>query len=482
MADQSIKRNFAYNSIYQISNIIIPLITVPYLSRTLLAEGVGEFSYAYSVAYYFYMFIRLGLHNYGNREIAYVKNDEMLLSKTFLEIYAFQFFMGLLISVLYIIYIVFISTNKLISILFLPFVISGGVDLTWVLSGLEEFKAITIRDVTVKIASTIFVFVFVKDKNDVWKYALIYSMGFFLSQVMVAPIIFHKISLIKPKLQNIASHIKPNLALFLPTIAVSIYKFMDRIMLGFMSGEEELGYYHSSENIIMVPLAISTALGTVMMPRVSNMLSRGERDAVERMLDKSIIFVMFASTSVSMGIMSVSKEFVPIFFGSGFDKCILIFKIILPSCIFLAFANVIRTQILIPQKKDGIYTISLLIGAVMNLGLNLLLIPRMAAVGASIGTLVTEITVCVIQAVSVLKEGNIIKNSIRSLPFIFAGCLMYLVFENYKITITDNLVVALLLKIVLSGSFYCIVLGVFLVMWWLFGKSIYRVKSKNNHL
>ncbi len=461
---KSIKTNFVFNSLYQISGIIVPLITLPYLSRVLHASGLGSYSFAYSVAYYFYIFIKLGLQNYGNRTIAYARNDKDNLSKVFSEIYVFQLFMaGLVISV-YAIYVACLAPNKLLASIFLLLVMAGGIDLTWLLYGLEEFIITSARDIIIKIATAICIFMLVKTETDVWKYALIYSAGGLLSQLVVLPYICSKVKFVTPSINGIVAHIKPNLFLFLPTIAVSIYKTMDKIMLGSMTTELELGYYHSCESIISVPLALITALGTVMLPRMSNMISVGKtQDEIGSIFDKSIIFAMFMSSSVCMGIMTVAVEFVPIFYGVGFEKCVDLFYVILPSCLFLAFANVIRTQYILPRKKDALFIKSLFSGAMVNLLLNSILIPEYASVGAAIGTLAAEIVVCVVQVAAVFKEANMGRNIINSIPFIVSGLLMFVLFRKYTPNVS-NAILALVLKVAICGGFYVSTLGIMLLV------------------
>ncbi len=459
---ENIKSNFIFNALYQLSGIIIPLVTLPYVTRVLHANGMGEYSFAYSVAYYFYIFIRLGLHNYGNRKIAYVKDDITKLSQTFFELYAFQFFLGIGLLVLYLGYCVILSPIKSLAYIFSLVVFAGIIDITWALYGIEEFKITSVRDIFTKVITAICIFIFVKGEMDVWKYSLIYSSGFFISQAISLPILFRKVKFIKPSFAGVRSHIKPNLILFLPTIAVSIYKTMDKIMLGAMSNKAELGYYHSSEKIIMVPLAFITALGTVMLPRMSNMLSNDiDEKRIRNVFDKSITFAMFLSTSLCMGIMSVSREFVTVYFGEGFEKCEQLFLIVLPSCIFLAFANVIRTQYLLPRKKDKLFIISLFSGAAVNVLLNVVLIPRYASVGAAIGTLVAEIVVCVIQAAYVYKEANIGRNIINSIPFLISGVVMFLAIWRYTPRVSNS-ILALGVKVILGGMCYLIVLAIIL--------------------
>ncbi len=458
----STKTNFIFNSIYQLSAIFVPLVTMPYLSRVLGSDGLGEYSFAYSVAFYFCIFIKLGLNNYGNRTIAYVKDDKAELSKTFWEIYSFQFILGVILFAAYMIYSVCFAPNKMLGIIMGIYVFATLIDVNWCLYGLEKFKVTSSRDVLTKLLSTACIFIFVKKSEDVWLYALFFSCGMLLNQIIVIPLLKNEISFCKISLDGVIRHIKPNLVLFIPVVAVSIYRTMDKIMLGVLSTDSELGYYHSAENVIRVPMAFVNALGIVMLPRMSNMLARGDsKKSMESTFDKSIIVAMFLATSICFGIMTVSKEFVPIFYGPGFDKCNLLFYIILPGSMFEAFANVIRTQYLIPRKKDKIYVFSLIMGATLNLILNLILIPKYASVGASIGTFVAYATVCIVQAVCVFKEANIGRNILNSLPFVIAGVLMFVLLWQYTPKISNE-ILALMVKIVMGGVVYLGSLAVFM--------------------
>ena len=364
--------------------------------------------------------------------------------------------------VLYGIYILTLAPDRSLALIFSLIVIGGGVDLTWFLYGLEEFKTTSIRDIFIKISTAVCIFIFVKEIDDVWKYALIYSAGFLISQLIVLPLICGKITFVKVSVNDIRAHIKPNLILFLPTVAVSIYRTMDKIMLGGLSSSVELGYYHNCENIVRVPLAFISALGTIMLPRMSNMLAKNtDKGKMENIFDKSIAFAMFVSTSICFGMMAVAIEFVPLFYGPGFEKCVALFYIILPSCVFVAFANVIRTQFLLPRKMDKVFIVSLFSGAIVNFILNLVLIPSYDSIGASFGTLAAETVVFVVQAACVFKEANIGRNIKNSIPFIISGVTMFLVFRDVSFA-TGNIFFSLLLKILVSGAFYLLILAAFM--------------------
>ena len=369
----SIKKNFIYNAFYQILALITPLVTTPYISRILRPEGIGMYSYGYSVAYYFVMFIMLGLNNYGNRTIASVRDNRFLLSKSFSNIYVMQFCLGILLIFMYMIYCFSLAEEKTVSLILSLYVISGMFDVNWFFYGMEEFNVTVTRNVAVKILTVLAIFWLVRDSGDVYKYCFIMAAGFLISQICVWPFLLNRIDFVKPKWSEARKHIKPNLVLFTTTLAVSLFKIMDKIMLGIMTNSAQVGFYESSEKVINIPIAFVTALGTVMLPRMTNLISNGkEKDS--SFISLSLLFAMVLTCSLCLGIMSISDIFVPLFYGKGYTECTSLFMILLPSCIFLAFANVIRTQYLLPHKMDRIYVTSAFIGATVNIFINILLI------------------------------------------------------------------------------------------------------------
>ena len=203
-------------------------------------------------------------------------------------------------------------------------------------------------------------------------------------------------------------------------------------MLGVLANKAEVGYYDSSEKIIQIPMALITSLGTVMLPRMSNLFANSNADIAEKMFSKSINLALFLSTSIGFGIMAIGKTFVPWFYGDGFMKCITLFNILLPSCIFLSFANVIRTQYLIPNEKDREFIISVIMGAGINLIINALLIPKFGSIGAAIGTLIAEATVCIVQVVFVYRELPMKKYIFYSFKYVLSGFIMFIIVYNIE--------------------------------------------------
>lgn len=478
----SVKKNIIYNGLYQIFAIIVPLLTTPYLSRVLGAEGIGTYAYAYSIAYYVTLFIKLGLNNYGSRTIAFVRDDKKELSKSFWNIYASQFILGILLTTGYVIYVKIFFGDDFIAHVMVLFVMSGFCDITWFFSGMEEFKIISLRDIAIKTIMVIAIFVCVRSSEDVWKYTFILTFGMLLSQLSLWTLLFKRVCWVQPTYKEVLRHLKPNVILFLPTIAVSLYKIMDKIMLGSVAGQIEVGYYESCERVLNVPLAVINALGTAMLPHISYLYTRTEQhEHATHIFRISEHLMVMISSLISFGIMAVASDLVPIFYGKGFEKCEILFYILLPSSIFLAFANVIRTQYLIPLKKDKEYTVSLFLGAIVNLLINFYAIPKFQSVGAAIGTLIAEMTVCITQIILVCKSIPIARICTECIWYVVIAIVMFGI-GFFIPTKDDHYMFSIIEKIIVCGCFWVVMMVGILRRKSFMGMIIKELKGSNNKL
>ena len=423
------------------------------------AEKIGIYSYAYSIATYFGLFILLGLNNYGNRTIASVRDDKEKLSKTFCSIYAMQLIMSLIVIMIYIFYILFMSSDHLMAWIQLIYLVSVSLDINWFFFGMEQFKLTVTRNTVIKLLNLFFIFLLVKSKNDLYIYGLIMVCGPLLSQLILWMFINKYISFEKISLSDIFVHIKPNLTLFIPVVAISLYTIMDRIMLGMMSNMTEVGYYENSNKLTQIPLMMITSLGTVMLPRISNMISNGKKEESIVYIQKSFIISVLLSTSMAFGLCAVSNEFVPIFYGNGFDKCKSVISILVLSSIFISCANVIRTQYLIPNKKDKVYIVSVFLGAIVNIIINLILIPKLMSIGAAIGTICAEFSVCAYQTYKVRNELDIELYIKQAVSFVLIAIVMFLVVKY--IPFIKSIFITLIIKILLGIVLYLFLLFVF---------------------
>lgn len=453
---KSLQKNFLYNVLYQILLVILPLITAPYISRTLGATAVGVYSYTYSVAYYFLLIAMLGIGNHGNRSIAAVRDDRKKLDKTFSSIYSLQVITFSIAILAYAIYLVlFVKDNRLIVLLQLIYVTSGLFDIGWLFFGLEQFKLTVARNTLIKISTVVLMFVFVHKPSDLWKYTLIMSAGTLFSQAYLWLYVKKYVSFEKCSVKEITSNIKPVLILFIPVLAYSIYKVMDKIMLGNMSSYDQVGFYNNAEKIINIPMGIITALGTVMLPRMSNIVANGDKKRVDDYIRISAKLVTLLSSAIAFGLMGVSSVLAPVFFGDEFIACGEIIRLLSVTVFFIAWANVVRTQYLIPNKRDSIYLTSTMVGAILNLIINWMLIPKYQANGAAFGTIVAEFSVMLVQMVAVKNELPMRKYIMSYSPILIIGLIMAVLVDRIGIKLGVS-VSTLAIQILAGGFFFCI--------------------------
>lgn len=455
---RSLKKNIVYNSIYQFLIMFLPFVTAPYLSRVIGPEGVGTYSYSYSVAQYFVFIAMLGLTNYGNRSIASVNDDKRKRSKVFSEIYCMQIITALSSVIIYLAYVYFTQegTSAWIQVIY---VISALFDITWLFFGTENFGITILRNTLIKVISMISIFIFVEDANDTYLYILIMAASTLVSQIALWPFAKDVVSFTLPQWADIRKHFKPNITLFIPVISISIYKIMGKIMLGQMASAESVGYYEYAEKIYNIPLLLITAVGTVMLPRMTYLYSKDKVSEAKQYFSLSMEFVLMFANAAMFGLMAISTDFVIVYYGMDFQPSTIIINYLSITIIFLAAGNVLRTQYLIPKKLDKIYIYSAVYGAILNFIVNFTLIPRLDILGAVYGTIIAEAVVFLYQLFSVRKEIDIKKIIRTELRYGIIGLIMFLTIFRIQL---DNRLITLLVKILLGGGVYSLgAVGIF---------------------
>ena len=306
-------------------------------------------------------------------------------------------------------------------------------------------------------------FIFVKKPGDLWIYTLIMSLGTFISQAYLWLYVKKFVKFAKVSYHDILKIIKPVLILFIPVIAYSIYKVMSKIMLGNMSNYSEVGYYNNAEKIINIPMGIITALGTVMLPRMSNIVANKDKDKGKKYISLSFKMVTIIACAIAFGLMGISKVFTPVFFGDGYEACINIIILLSLTVFFVSWANIIRTQYLMPNRYDNIYVISTIAGAVVNLILNLILIPKYKAMGAAIGTVFAELSVMLIQSIAVRKKIPVFKYILEYTPVILIGILMMLLVNEIGIYMGEK-IITIVVQVLAGGIFFTIFTGIYILI------------------
>lgn len=394
----SVTSNYIWNSAYQVVRIAIPLITTPYLTRVLGSEPLGVYSYTYTLAMYFTYFVLLGLNQYGNREIAKAKGDRGSLSRTFWSIYLGQACVGLVVFAAYLAFA--LSQDgimRVCAVIWAIWVFAEVADIGWFFYGLEEFRVITVRNVLIRVGVVVAIFSLVKGPDDLWLYCALQAASFALNSAVLWALARKRVDWCRVSPREIASHIRPSLVLFAPVIAISCYTQLNKLILGNFSDMSQVAFYDNADKVVTIPLTFIQSLGTVLLPRMSSVLADGNRRRAEGYLSDSFWLSTIMSFALFFGISGVSQDFVPLFFGSGFEACetlLPLLALIIPAC---AVSSVIGNQFLIPSERDSLYLKSVLLGAAVNVLLCLLLIPSLAATGAAIATVAAEYVVAGVQ-------------------------------------------------------------------------------------
>ena len=456
-----VAKNYFYNLSYQMLVLIVPLITTPYVSRVLGAKGVGTFSYTNSIVQYFILFGCVGLNLYGQREIAYVQHEKEKRNKVFWELVILRI---ITVSISLLVYFFSLASHGTYALIFSIMsldVLASMVDISWFFQGIEDFKKIVIRNFIVKITGVLLIFIFVKSSSDLYLYVICQSATLLLGNLSMWAYIPKLVRKVEVRKLNIKKHIKPTLVLFLPQIATSVYTVLDKTMIGLLTGvEEEVAYYEQGQKIVKIAMALVTSLGTVMMPRIANLFKQNQLEQVREHLLKSFRFVFFLSFPMMFGLMAISCNLVPWFFGSGYDKVVPNMMVISPILVIIALSNIMGTQYLLPIGRQKEYTFSVVVGCVVNFSMNILLIPHFLSSGAAIATVIAESSVTCVQIYCIRKDfdfGHIMKENIH---YVISAFFMF-VLTSFLARFLRPSIISTFLCVVVGASIY---LGILAIM------------------
>ena len=401
----STKKNVAYNVAYRIFSLLLPVAVSPYLSRVVGTDGIGMYSEAWTMSELFCLVGLLGLADYGVRTIAQVRDDREKLDRTFSGIWQMQLLVASVALLFWFGYVFLVAgKEKYIALHLTMMSVSCLCSFDWCLMGLDQFKPVALRNTAIKLAAAASVFIFIKSIDDLWIYGFAWSLATLLGNLSCALTLKGKVSYHRVSMKETLKHLRPCAVLFISVAAVSIFRKMDKIMVYNIAGEEQNGLYENAEKIIYCLSGFISAIGTVMMAKVSHMQEKGEAEKIARSIDRSMDLIICMVSAMAFGVAAVADRFAPMFFGEDFRYSGVLMVPLAFTLIMIGFANVIRTQVVLPQKRDHIFVKSVCTGAVVNLIVNGCLIPFIGSMGAVIGTLAAEMTVPVVQYIILRKE------------------------------------------------------------------------------
>lgn len=432
---KSVEINYIYNLFYQLLVVIVPIITTPYVSRVLNADGVGSFSYTTAITGYFVLFGSLGIATYGQLKVAELQNDKYKVSKIFYELLINK---GIITIIIIGLYFVFLNLDvnmnyKTMYYILIIQILASAIDISWFLQGLEEFKKILIRNIIIKFLSVILIFILVNEPQDIYLYALIINGSTLIGNLSIWMFIPKYLEKVNIKEINIKQHIKSCITYFIPTIATTIYLTLDKTMIGwFTSTAFENGYFEQANKIEQMAVTVVTSLSIVTMPRMAYLFKNNKIYELKLRLNKSVRFILFISIPMCFGMICVSSSFVPLFLGNGFDKSIELLKILSFLLVIVGLNNAVGKQILMPIGRQKEYNMCVILGALVNCILNFLLIPNLYSIGAAIASVSAE-TVILFSFIYYSKDFITLKWILRnSFNYFIAGLVMCIgIFLSY---------------------------------------------------
>lgn len=457
---KSVKKNYIYNLSYQVMTLITPLLTTPYLARTLGADGIGKVSYAESIVSYYVLFATMGTFVYGQREVSYCQDDVYKRSLAFWNTKIFQAITSSIALVGYFFLIDYFHLGKVSYVLAFE-ILAVLFDVTWFFQGIEEFGKIVTRNFIIKLINIIYIFVFIKDKNDVLWYAFGVAFFTFLSNALLWPYMRKYVVLISLKRIHPFTNAREIISLFIPAIATQIYTVLDKTMIGLVSNSSfQNGYYEQAMKISKIVLTIVTALGTVILPRIGYYFNNKNETQVKELMYNSYRFVFFLGMPLSFGLYSTAAFFVPWFFGDGYKPVILLLEILAFIIVPIGISNLTGTQYLTGTKRQNVVTMSVFIGAIINLVFNIIFIPMFASIGAAIASVLAETIIAIVQLYFVRKELNVMQVVTSSLNYLIASVVMMVALKIYRCYFPSETVGNTIVVVVIGGCVYFAVLFV----------------------
>ena len=451
-------KNFLWNMGYQVFVLLLPIITIPYVSRVLGPTGIGINAYTNSIVQYFILFGTLGLTVYGNREVAYQRDNSKKLSNIFWEL---TFFKLITTGIAVAFYLGFVLVSGEYEIFYLIqglFLLASAIDVSWFFQGLEEFKITVVRNTFVKVISLIMIFTMIRSKNDLWLYILILGASQLIGNITLLPYLSRYVHQPIWGEMNFLRHVKPTIAMFVPQIASQVYLQLNKTMLGAFIGVEASGFYDNSDKIIKILLAIVTATGTVLLPHMAHSFARGDRKAVFTSLSKSMHFILLLAFPMASGLAAVSPVFTRVFFGRKFEAVSVLLAIESLVIILVGISNAIGIQYLLPTNQVRPFTVSVGVGAAVNIVLNVPLILIWGTVGAMIATVVSELSVSLFQLSFVRKQMQGGSLFTESWKYLIAAILMGIYIRFYLTIIPFGDLLKLISSILLGLVIYSLIL------------------------
>ena len=449
-------KNYLYNLSYQILTIILPIITVPYVTRIFTSEDLGNYGFYNSIVSYFSLFAMLGIGIYGTKQIAAASD----VNSAFWNIYAIQLIASILAISVYVIAIFSIPQMRGIIPLILGIVLfTKMLDISWLFAGKEDFKKITLRNTVVKVTGVISIFTFIKSSEDLYLYVFLIVIFDFLGQfVMWIPA---KKFIKRPSfnMKIMKKNLHPIVLLFLPQVAISLYAVLDRTLLGLLGSYSDVGIYEQGQKLISMLLTVVSSLGTVMVPRVANLLFERKDKEAQNMVKFSFILYNLIIFPMIFGLIAVNEVFVKFFLGKNFQDVKYVLYIIVFNIMFVGWTNILGYQVLVVRNKNKEFMLSTTIPAFVSVAVNIAVIPLFGYIGASITAVIVELLAFTIQwyyCRNIINKNLLFNKDL--VKIILSSLVMFGAVMLCKMTLGLDGIIGLIIYLAVGGISYLVMI------------------------
>lgn len=385
--------NYFYQSVYKILTMILPIITIPIVSKAIGPSGIGTWNYINSIVNYFCLVAGLGISTYGVREIVKVRDDKNDLSSKFWELQYFNIIFSTLTLIVYIFYSIFQDDSKLYFIQSL-IILGSLLDVSWFFIGIEEFKSITTLNLLVKVLAFVPIVLFVKETSDLEIYFWIQSLVMVLPQILFWIIIIGKVELMKVSFKSIKQHFKPSISFLIPKLSTTLNLSVSKTILGIFTTMELVGIYSNALSLVILSGSLIMAINDVTLPRLSYLNEKNEIRQFNKLFANSVHIQLYISIPIVGGICLITSTLIEWFFGSEFNELKFILPSMAPILIFQSLQSSLGTQYFIPKNRIKIYNIYSILGGIISAVISLCFINLLGVYSVISGVTLGYFSMC----------------------------------------------------------------------------------------
>jgi O-antigen/teichoic acid export membrane protein len=388
-------KNYFYNLLLSLANLLFPILSFPYVSRVLGPEGIGKVQFIFSFAQYFGLVASIGIPIYGMKEIAKYKDNLEGRSQVFSELIAIYLLTSACLSVLYFAVIFsfpYFAADRSMYLGASLMVLLGFSYIEWVYSGMEEFKSIAIRSVAFKLIGLALLYLLIRSRSDFYLYLYIMMFSFLGNNILSFFLIRGKLQPVTRGL-NLKKHIRPLLLILGTTLAASMYTDMDTVLLGFLSNNSTVGLYTAAVKLSKIAIPFVTSMGVILMPKVAKDFAEKKLDEVQLTLDQTFRFLVFFAVPIVFGLALLAPEFIELFSGTEFLPATYSMRLLSLLPLIIGFGHLFLFLTLVPAGRNKEMLFCVLGGLSVSLVLNIILIPHFQEVGSSVANILSELVV-----------------------------------------------------------------------------------------